>query len=460
MAGIGFELRKVISKGGLGSFIKAAFSGVMIVAGPWLFSIVGITLIQRIIGNISGSGALFSATVIYSYAWSLIIFGGLHLIYTRIIADLLFLNKQSEASGSLVFFIAVIGAAALAISIPVYLSFNISVDNLALYRTAAILLFFTVNIVWVLMIFITLLRRFLLILFIYAAGIGLAVILVMLLSSRYGVAGSLFAFALGHLAIAVSLSLLAFLSYKPSAIAKGWNNLRSYISRFFMLFATGCFYNWAIWADKVIFWFSKGEVVAGTFFRLYEAYDLAVYMANLSMIPGLVYFVIISETGFYIQLRKFLLTLSKGTFADIQRRKRNLLKGVRTHVGRQTLFQAIFTVGLIFLAPAIAAIFEPGAVTAATVRIVLAGVFLHFLSLTVMNYHFYFEFFRHALILSFIFFAVNTGVSLLMVAELLPFIPGIGYTAGGLCSAIYAYAAIVVSGKKFERQILAKSSGV
>ena len=33
MAGIGFELRKAITKGGLGSFLKAAFSGIMIVAG-------------------------------------------------------------------------------------------------------------------------------------------------------------------------------------------------------------------------------------------------------------------------------------------------------------------------------------------------------------------------------------------------------------------------------------------
>ncbi len=460
MAGIGFELRKVISKGGLGSFLKAAFSGVMIVAGPWLFSIVGITLIQRIIGTYAGEGMLFSATVIYSYAWSLILFGGLHLIYTRIVADLLFLNRQSEAAGTLVFFIILIGVIALAISVPVYFLIGSSVDNQLLYRGAAILLFLTVNIVWVLMIFITLLRRYLLILLIYAGGIGVAVVLVRLLSADYGVAGSLFGFALGHVVIAVTLSLLAFSSYKPQSVSRGWHNLKSYISRFGTLFATGYFYNWAIWVDKVIFWFTLGDEVSGTVFRLYEAYDLAVYFANLSMIPGLVYFVIISETGFYVQLRKFLLTLAKGTYAEIQGRKRTLLSGVQTHLGRQSLFQCIFTVGLIFLAPAIAEIFAANSVTPLTIRVVLAGVFLHFLSLTIMNYHFYFEFFSHALILSIIFFAVNACLTLLMVFGLLPLIPGVGYAGGGFCSALYAYLAIFATGKKFDRQILAKSSGV
>lgn len=460
MAGIGFELRKAITKGGLGSFIKAAFSGVMIVAGPWLLSIIGIALIQRIVDRITGGGALCYSAVIYSYAWSLILFGGLHLIYTRIVADLLFLNKQSEASGVLVFFIALIGVAALSLSVGVYFSFEPPVDTVWMYRTGAIVLFFSINVIWVLMIFITLLRRYLLILGIYAGGIGLAVILVLLLTTKYGIEGATIGFALGHAAIAGLLALLAFTSHRPAGISRGWHYLKTYLSRYFLLFATGYFYNWAIWTDKVIFWFTRGTAIPGTIFKLYEPYDLAVYIANLAMIPGLVYFVVVSETGFYVQLRKFLLTLSKGTYAQIINRKRMLLSGVHSSIGQQSIFQGILTIGLMFLAPHLAGIFRAGLVAPLTIQIVLAGVFLHFLSLTIMNYHFYFEFFSHAFTLSVIFFTVNTAVSLLMSFGLLPFIPGTGYVAGGFCAAVYAYLAIFHSGRKFERQILAKSSGV
>ena len=120
MAGIGFELRKVISTGGLGSFLKAAFSGIMIVAGPWLFSIVGITIIQRFISQMSGSNILFTGTVIYSYAWSLVFYGGLHFVYTRIVADFLFLKQEAKAAGALVSFLLIIILSSAAISGPVF----------------------------------------------------------------------------------------------------------------------------------------------------------------------------------------------------------------------------------------------------------------------------------------------------------------------------------------------------
>ncbi len=460
MAGIGFELKKVITSGGISSFIKAAFSGVMIVAGPWLLSIAGIALIRQYTDRFAGGGVLFTSTIIYSYAWSLVLFGGLHLIYTRIVADLLYVNKPTEASGSLVFFIGLIGALSLAVSIPVYFSFEAPVENQLLYRIGAILLFLAINIVWVVMIFITLLRRYLLILLIYAGGIALAVALVRILSVDFGLEGALLGYAAGHVSIALFLSLLAFASHHPRKIAKGWGNLKSYLVRFSKLLATGYFYNWAIWADKIIFWYTRGTAVPGTIFRLYETYDIAVYIANLSMIPGLVYFVIISETGFYVQLRKFLLTLSKGTFAEIQRRKRLLLVGVRSHLLQQALFQGIFTLSLLLLAPVFGEFFGPETASLLTFRIVLAAVFFHFLALIVMNYHFYFEFFNHALVLSILFFTVNSAVSLLMAFGLLPFMPGIGYGAGGFCAVIYSYTAIQTSGNKFDRLILAKSSGV
>jgi polysaccharide biosynthesis protein PelG len=460
VAGIGFELRKVIGKGGLGSFVQVAFSGIMIVAGPWLMSILGITLIQQFISKWVGDAALFTATVIYSFAWSMVLFGGLHLIYTRIVADLLFEKKESLASGALVFFLVLVAAASLAVSLPVYFVFNLKLPRPGLYRLAAGLLFLSINSVWILMIFMSLLKRYILILLIYAAGIGVAVILVPVLSPGLGLEGALLGFAAGHLVIALLLALLAFSSHHPKGVRRGWGYLKTYVSRFWLLMATGFFYSWAMWVDKIIFWFSEGELIEGTFFRLYTAYDMAVYIANLSMIPGLVYFVIASETRFYIQLRKFLLTLARGSFAEIQARKLKLLTGLRLTFWQQSLFQGIITFSLFILAPAISLLFAPGQIEANTMRIVIAGVFFHFLSLTVMNYHFYLEFYVHAFVTAGIFFAVNAAVTVLMVIGYAPLLPGVGYAIGGLASAAYSYVAIMITGKRIDRRILAKSSGV
>jgi uncharacterized membrane protein len=42
VAGIGFELRKVINKGKLTESFGATLTGIMVVAGPWLMSILTI----------------------------------------------------------------------------------------------------------------------------------------------------------------------------------------------------------------------------------------------------------------------------------------------------------------------------------------------------------------------------------------------------------------------------------
>ena len=97
MAGIGFELQRVLRKGGIGSFVKVALSGIMIVAGPWLLSIVGIFLIGRFADFTLQEGrGLFMGVIIYSYAFSLFIFGGSHYIFTRLLSDLIYLEKNRQ----------------------------------------------------------------------------------------------------------------------------------------------------------------------------------------------------------------------------------------------------------------------------------------------------------------------------------------------------------------------------
>ena len=66
MAGIGFELRRVLQRGGILRFLGVSLAGTAVVAGPWLLSVFGIFLIQRFAGlMLAESPLLFSATVVY-----------------------------------------------------------------------------------------------------------------------------------------------------------------------------------------------------------------------------------------------------------------------------------------------------------------------------------------------------------------------------------------------------------
>ncbi|MCX7039014.1 MAG: exopolysaccharide Pel transporter PelG, partial [Spirochaetes bacterium] len=108
MAGIGFELKKVILRGGIVRFIGASLAGTAVVAGPWLLSVLGIFLIQRYAGlAFSESPALFSAAIVYCYSFSLIIASGFHYIFTRQISDLIYEDKNREAASALASFLLV-----------------------------------------------------------------------------------------------------------------------------------------------------------------------------------------------------------------------------------------------------------------------------------------------------------------------------------------------------------------
>jgi polysaccharide biosynthesis protein PelG len=455
VAGIGFELRKAISKGGLSSFLKAAFSGMMIVAGPWLLSIIGITAIQRLMGfAVSEAPDHFMGVIIYSYAWSLFFFGGIQFLYTRIMADMLFVREERKAAGALVFFLVPTLLLTALIS-------SVAVNFIAapvrfplLFSLSSIVLFVSINAIWLFMIFISLLKWYGRILLIYATGMTLSLLAIYVLGRELGAAGALAGYALGQFCIAALLAILSFIAHKPTEV---WSNAKrfvEYVKKFTPLLITGIIYYWGIWIDKIVFWLVRGETVPGTFIRLFGSFDIAVYLANLSMIPGLVFFIVSSETAFYIELRRFLVSLGKGTYATIQKRKLAVLTEAKRGVAGQSVFQGVITITLILLAPVISAFFE---LELATFRIILLGVYMHLMFLTLLNFNFYLEFFRHALVGSVLFFTVNLLGALTSLRIFPSLAPGVSYLAACIVASIYVTAGLFVSGRRIDRIILSRA---
>lgn len=90
MAGIGFELRKLLKKDTLLSLIRAYTYAGVISSGPWVLSIIGILIaglfsVSVVMPNFAVSQ--FQVTVTYLIATSLVFTGGLQLAFTRFCAD-------------------------------------------------------------------------------------------------------------------------------------------------------------------------------------------------------------------------------------------------------------------------------------------------------------------------------------------------------------------------------------
>src|SRR6185295_9817395 len=97
MAGIGFELRKLLERDSLTGLAQAYAYAAVISSGPWVLSIIGILFV----GFMSASAVTpafwitqFQVSVTYLIAGSLILTGPVQLAFTRFVADRLFEKKM------------------------------------------------------------------------------------------------------------------------------------------------------------------------------------------------------------------------------------------------------------------------------------------------------------------------------------------------------------------------------
>ena len=92
MAGIGFELRKLLRNGSLFGLLRAyGFAG-FISSGPWVFSIFGVMITGVFsVGTVPAREVeQYLISVTYLMASSLILTGWVQLLFSRFVADRLF----------------------------------------------------------------------------------------------------------------------------------------------------------------------------------------------------------------------------------------------------------------------------------------------------------------------------------------------------------------------------------
>jgi len=415
MAGIGFTLRKIYNKGDISSLIQATLSGIMIVAGPWLISIVTLTILSQMVFNlVQIDSGVFISSLVYSYAVGLVVFGGEHFIFTRLVADKIYIDQERDGAGIMVHHLIVISLLILVVTIPFSMTLAPEIPYLNLYRAGLVLLFLSINQIWLVMVFNSLLKWYIRIAFVYTLGMGFSIWGAFYLSSRYGTAGAVLSLALGHFFISLGLQVLSYTAYRPTNIWRGqWENWK-YYRKFFLLMATGIVYNASIWIDKFLAWILLGTPIPGTPFLMFQAFDLAVFFANLTIIPGLFYFVVFFETDYFVYLKRFLLQLNQSTLRRINQAKWVLVNTTKNHIRELMLLQGVLCLTLIGFIPQLDQFFFQGQTPVSIILFTLVGALFHLLFLTILNLMFYLEMFGATLSLSLIFFCTNSLFALLL----------------------------------------------
>jgi len=427
MAGIGFELKKILKEDRIFSVLKMyGYSG-MLSAGPWVISIIAILLVGfiNIASSHSGSSS-FSFPIIITYAIalasSLIITGIIQLPFTRYTADLIFANRENEVLPSYFATLLVSWIVGFIVSVPLAMwAFE---GQSLLFIVGIVSTFLILCGVWtsnILAVSLTYYRGVLLAYFIsyslivigsYFFGNTLEVLMLIFLG--------------GNSLLLIILMTLIVKTYESEYLLdfKFFTNGKFYWSLGF----AGLFYTMGAWADKFIFWYHPltGNSVIGVL-HASIVYDMPIFIAYLSIIPGMAIFFYRLEADFAEQYDLFFNSVRDGSTLElIHRYKNSMIRTIRHALREIMVIQGIINIILFLSAPTLFQFLNIPQLYLSLFYILTIGAQLQLGFMSVLAILYYLDRRMVALYLSVAFFFLNVILTLVSI-YLGPAFFGYGY---------------------------------
>ena len=421
MAGIGFELRKLLKKQTYGGMLQAyAYAGI-ISSGPWVLSIVGILLIGVFsIGAIDADASIsqFQVTVTYLFLISLIMTGLVQLSFTRFVADQIFLKKNAAIMPNFNGLLLLSMSLSLVLALPA--AAFLFPEQSVLYRLLFAIGLTVMSAIWIATVFLTGMKHYRSIVFIYFLGYSATIVLALLLRHVIGLEGLLLGFVIGHVLLLLGMVWLVYRNYHSDRFIAFdiWKPGAMYTS----LMASGFLFNLGAWIDKIMFWYypDTGQAVIGPL-HASVIYDIPIFLAYLSVIPGMAVFLVRIETDFVEYYIKFYDAVREGSTLDyIERMRNHMVYYVRRGLFDIAKIQAITVLITLVLGEAILKFLGISTLYLPLLYIDVVGAALQVVMLGILNVLFYLDQRRAVLLLTGmlpIFNVIFTAISLKLGAN-------------------------------------------
>ncbi len=351
MAGIGFELRKLLSKGTFtGVFQAYGYAGI-ISAGPWVLSIQAILVIGFLSYAIVSPDYLvsqFQVSVTYIMVGSLILTGLVQLAFTRFVADRLFESKFDwvlpNFNGVMLLVSSVSGVIGLALILTMF------PEQSDAYRVLMMGGFVIMCCIWTATILLSGLKRYLEIFGLYLIGYSVTVVAALSLRTL-GLEGLLLGFVIGHFVLLTGMITLILREYPSERfISFEFTKRQAFYPA---LIGCGCLYHCAVWVDKIMFWYhpDTSVQVIGPL-RASIIYDLPIFLAYIAIIPGMAVFLVEIETEFSEAFQKFFDAVREGaTLGRIEELRDELVFTVRGGLFEIVKIQSITVLAIFVIGP-------------------------------------------------------------------------------------------------------------
>jgi uncharacterized membrane protein len=448
MAGIGFELRKILREDRLLSLTKVYGYSAILSSGPWVISILAIILVGFInLANMGETSDAFRFQVVITYAIalasSLIITGMLQLPFTRYIADLIFKNREDEILPSYFGAIFMAWALGLPVVIPFYM-WVFSDQNL-LFLVGVVSTFLVLCGVWISSILAASLKYYNGVVWAYF----ISYFLIVLCSYYFGESIELliYIFFLGNAVLFVILMTFIIKSYNSSIFMK----IDFFLDEnwYWSLGIAGLAYNLGAWVDKFIFWYhpATGHTVIGKL-NASIVYDMPIFLAYLSILPGMAIFFYRLEADFAEKYDLYYDAVrSGGTLGTIRRYRREMVEVIRHALHEILMIQGIIDIALFLSAPKVFEVLNIPQLYLGLLYILTIGAMLQIAFMSVLALLYYLDRKKVAMWLCLAFFFSNAILTYASIS-MGPSMFGYGYTISLL---LVFMASLIIIRNEMER---------
>jgi len=428
MAGIGFELKKILKEDRLLSLAKVYGYSAILSSGPWVVSIVAILLVGFInLANYGADSDVYRFQVVITYAIalasSLIITGIVQLPLTRYIADLIFNHREDEilpAYFGALFLAWILG---LPFVVPFYLwMFE---GQSAVFIIGVIATFLVLCGVWISSILAASLKYYNGVVWSYFISYSLIVFVSIYAGDT--IEKLIYIFFIGNAFLLVILMTLIIKSYNSTIFFK----IDFFLAKnfYWTLAIAGLTYNLGAWVDKFIFWYhpATGYAVIG---KLHASvvYDMPIFLAYLSIIPGMAIFFYRLEADFAEKYDLYYNSVRNGgTLKAIRNYRDDMVYVIRHAIHEIIIIQSIVDIILFLTVPYIFKYLHIPQLYLGLLYILTIGAMLQLAFMSVLAILYYLDRKVVAMWLSVAFFVLNTVLTLLSI-DMGPAMFGYGYT--------------------------------
>ena len=438
MAGIGFALRRLLLRDTYGGLLQAYAYASIIGSGPWLLSILGILIIGVMSASVVEPVSLvaqFQTSVTYLIAFSLVLTGPIQLGFPRYVADLLYAGEDERIVPNFIGVLSVVTGAATSLGVCVWL---LAFRELGVLYGALMLAGFVVLCnLWVATILLSGLKEYHSVAALYGVGYGVSVILALALQ-RFGVEGLLAGFVAGQAVLLTGMVLFVLRTYRATDVLR-YDFLRRG-AMFPELLAVGLAFNLAIWLDKLMFWYSPstGQAVLGPL-RASVIYDLPIFLAYLSIVPGMAVFLVRMETDFAECYQRFYEAVREGARLEyLEQARDEMVAAVRRGLFEIIKIQSMAALIVVVAGPTLLDWAGISRLYLPLLYIDVVGAGLQVVLLGVMNVFFYLDKRRAVLVLSVALLGMN-GLFTWVSLQLGPAYYGYGFALAMLASVVIGF---------------------